>query len=151
MNRLKQVGLNYARQTSAFIRIIARRSKWLISDQHWQEEREEYIGYVRGYVKDLTANWFIQEVNQQENNELLQVYIQRIKEELMEIESDLIKLKERDSIERLERTVSLVYGLLSNVYQEGKVPLSFFTLSQRDMQWYLEDMDQEKFEGVKTA
>lgn len=141
---LKGICANYVIQTTKFIRLAVRKSKWLISHQVWEEEREFYLECLNVYMADFSKDHIIEDVKKHEKGQLMELIMEWLKEEMLEIHRRLKLVPMSDVVERLEVTLSLIYALQLCVYEKSQLPLHSFPMTEMEMSWYLEEYVEQK-------
>lgn len=142
MSRLQVICVNFAMQSTAFMRLSVRKSKLLITDQYWNEEKDNYLDYLTGYDKDFSreVEWMTEEDATYPNKEVVCLLFQRLRKEIKNVRE---LINERNFVgltELLELMMSLVYALLvySNENQAKSI-LRHFPLMEKEMFWYVQE------------
>lgn len=135
---LQGICMNFAIQTKKVLQLAVRKDKWLITQKHWQEEIEEYTGFLKAYIKDFSRSDLVETKKSNAKSELTALLIQFLKEEIEEVEHNLQGMRISILIEKFEMCLALAYGILLSIHgKEDLVPGSLFPMKKEEMNWYL--------------
>jgi hypothetical protein len=144
MNKLRAISATNVIQTTKFLRLTVRKSKWLISHQAWEEERDFYVDCLRVYIADFSRDYIIEEVRNQEKGQLIELILEWLKTEMFDMQEMLKGIVKEEMIEKFEVMLSLIYALQLCIYEQGQLPLHSFPMTEKEMSWYIEEYIEEK-------
>lgn len=129
--------VNFVRQTTFFTKIASRKEKFLVSSSTWKDAKDDYLIFLKSYKEEFSKVFSLERVKESEEEKLITLLLQRIQEHIVKMENSLEEGK--IPFENMEGSMSLIYSILLISLGRESIPIHFFTLSEEEMLWYLQE------------